>query len=768
MDMTTAHILDSLGWAVIHSLWQGALAALAVYLFRAMTRDSQAGLRCGFELVALGICFAAFIGTFTIKMLSPVSATPITTMVNELILPTATTPMTTGPAEIATSISGRSMTQYTPLLGILWCFGFLFLASRYTIGFAMTHRLRTRGLSAAPTQWQDRFHTLVLNSGIFRNVKLHISDRVKGPMTFGFFKPVVLVPASFFSRLPADQIEAILLHEIAHIRRHDYLINLAQTAIKTILFFHPAIHYICRTIDEDREKACDDFAVNYTRNPKALAKGLATLRLSLTPPEFAMAASHKQKPLLRRLTRLTAPEESRRRRPGQSWGQVATSLAALVVAAGIYSTANFEFANAHPPEPELAEFHDTKHVSADKKNYHFKTIWHDGREITVKLASDSSRWVYFNKSWFNIDKNPKILDAVPDFPEAPRMPNPDNFNSYVKFKKAANQYRVNLDYYIASLENNNCGKCTKDKLKWAKKQKARVSDPHPDFDKDLLWKEISVKDVTVPKPSPSPRPKPQPIVLPATPPKHVVKTAELAGAPVTNNRTLYLNGEKFEPDSWTEHSEDQFDHIAERFEDKMDRVETEFEAALEKFEHATAKFARDPVHKKAYFEQAQKDFASAVLAANSKRARLQSQLDQDINEMVEQHVEVMTSNIDETVERETWMAMETARIDAEKARQNHAKHYGSSYHTSDHHPTYSDYGQVMLAQLGNDGIIPHGSTSANVEYRKGKLYVNGTRVSENKAEGYCSINGAFEIDKSDNMLIEIRPTRLTITDYDNG
>ena len=765
MDITTAHILDSLGWAVMHSLWQGALAAIAVYFFRTMTQDSQAGLRCGFELMALGLCFAAFVGTFALKIAAPVSSGSFVTNINELIVPTAVDPVISGPAGSITSLTGPSFASYTPLLGLLWCLGFLFLATRYSVGFAITHRLRTKGLSPVPANWQSRFQTLVLNAGVFRTISLHISSRVSVPVTFGFFKPVVLVPASFFSGLPADQVEAILLHEIAHIRRHDYLINLFQTAIKTVLFFHPAIHYICRTIDEDREKACDDFAVNYTQNPAALARGLATIRLGIGAPKFAMAASNKRNLLLRRLTRLTAPEESRRRRPGQGWGQIGTTVTALAVAAGIYTASSVEFANAHPPDVNditVSEIKvdDTLHVSADKKNYHFKTIRHDGRKITVKLGQDGSRWVYFDNSWFNIDKNTEILNETPTVPKAPKMPTLEKFGSEKKFAKAVKQYRVSLDYYIAALEN--CG-CKDAKLHWAKKQRQRVSGPYPDFDKDLLWKEASLS--SVPMPQPKPALNPMPVAAPQPPVKPKIKKADYDDAK-KHSAGLYIDGKKVNLEDWENETEARIERLADKFEHKMERVEDEFEVALEKFEHATEKFARNPESKKAYFEQAQKDFADAIVAANKKRAALSADFDQDVQKAVEKQ---MSKKADFT-SRDMKMTAEKARIDAEKSRKKAAmarKQAEASWNVENHVPVSDDYKEVMLAQLGNDGIIPHGTSSALVEYKDGDMYVNGSQVEHKTADGYCSINKAFNVPKSDNMRIEIKSERLIITNYSN-
>jgi len=149
-----------------------------------------------------------------------------------------------------------------------------------------------------PANWAQRISVLALQVGIKRTVRLHVSRFVNSPLTIGFIKPIILVPAGFLSNLPPAQIEAVLLHELGHIRRYDYLLNLLQSTIKTVLFFHPVIHIICKMIDTDREKACDDLAVDQNSDPKALAMGLAALRLQLTGPRISMAAVDNNNPLL--------------------------------------------------------------------------------------------------------------------------------------------------------------------------------------------------------------------------------------------------------------------------------------------------------------------------------------------------------------------------------------------------------------------------------------------------------------------------------------
>lgn len=676
MDITTAHLLDSLGWAVTHSLWQGVIAAIAVFVFRAVTKDRQAGLRCGFELLALSACFFAFVFTFLTNLVAPVGSITAPTFTDVLSAPVIMPPGMSGSA-VAAGLAGPDITYYTPLLGIFWCLGFALLATRYIFGFILTHRLRTLGLSPVPSSWQDRFETLVLNAGIFRKVSFHISERVSGPVTLGFFKPIVLVPASFFSGLPAAQIEAILLHEIAHIRRHDYMINLVQTAIKTVLFFHPAIHYISKRIDEDREKACDDFAVNYTRDPRSLARGLATLRLNLAPPDFAMAASSKNTPLIQRLTRLTTAEEPRRRR-----GQLATSITAAVLAGGLYTATQVEFASAHPP----------------------------------------------------------------------------------------------------------------DQLHRAKNQIIPVSDPRPDFNQDLLWNEVTIPLASGPTPDPAPRVKPAPVVNPAPTPQP--KPAPLPRPfPITPRETSELAGAPSLSD-WEANVERRLETLEEKYESEMDQITDKFEDALDAFEEASEKYSQDPVMLQGYFKRAEANFASAVLLTNEKRAELKFKFNHDIEKIVEhdikrhvdRYVTIAMSDAQREIaeaQREAEHARRTALREAEVSRKMALKEAergrleslaqaerirkeAARYTTYPAHtPTYENYGQSMLIKLRSDGIIDTGASSADVSYRDGDMYVNGAKVSHDLENNYCALNKAYNVPKTDNMRIEIRPQRLTITNYNN-
>ena len=128
-------------------------------------------------------------------------------------------------------------------------------------------------------------------------------------------KPVVLLPASALAGLTPQQLEAILAHELAHIRRHDYLVNLLQTLVETLLFYHPAVWWLSRRIRIERENCCDDLAVSLCGDPCTYARALADLE-ALRGPARSLAMAANGGSLLQRVRRLLGAPTSRRTRPG--------------------------------------------------------------------------------------------------------------------------------------------------------------------------------------------------------------------------------------------------------------------------------------------------------------------------------------------------------------------------------------------------------------------------------------------------------------------
>lgn len=448
-----AHFLDSLGWAIVHSLWQGIIALSLVLSYKAMAPNKSPASHYAVQMSCLVLCLTSFIITFGIYYSVPGASISTVLGTNSgQFFATADAGNMLQAITMNENQFSTGLKSFTPLVGILWCIGFLFMATRYFGAFYLTQQLKEKGTKPVSEFWMDRFLTLARDSGVTSRVKLLISKHVDGPLTIGFFKPVVLVPASFLSSLPQDQIEAILLHELAHIRRFDYLLNLVQVCIKTVLFYHPAIHNICRHIDENREQACDDAAVSQTHNPHPLVLGLASLRLQ-ERNELAMAAKDQETPLLFRLKRLVGPIE-KQKRPEQIVFSVITAI--LIASIVIGSSSIAASVKTHNTAKEES------HSAAHNESYHFETITIDNRGITIKKVADGSRWVLVDDSWFDIDNTPGIVKQVSSLPSPPQPPSPGwcescelaGKHTYIDmkdFQAKMKQYQINMEYYAADM-----------------------------------------------------------------------------------------------------------------------------------------------------------------------------------------------------------------------------------------------------------------------------------------------------------------------------
>jgi D-alanyl-D-alanine endopeptidase (penicillin-binding protein 7) len=155
--------------------------------------------------------------------------------------------------------------------------------------------------------WQTKLARLAARCGIDRNVRLRIVDGLASPVTAGCWRPIVLVPAALVTGMPPQLLEALLAHELGHVRHHDYLVNLVQTVIESLLFYHPAVWWISRRIRHEREQIADDFAARRLGEPRRLARALSELeRLQFSSHHLAQAAAGGD--LMARIRRLVRPD----------------------------------------------------------------------------------------------------------------------------------------------------------------------------------------------------------------------------------------------------------------------------------------------------------------------------------------------------------------------------------------------------------------------------------------------------------------------------
>ena len=242
----------ALGWALLHSLWQGALAALALLAVLAAVRSPRA--RYASACLAMAGLLAGFAFTFALQVSRERGFVAATTRAIPRASPPAVpaAPQPAAPSRIEDALPG---------LALLWIAGVAVFSLRSPAGWAAARRLRDRGVCRAPDPWPHRLRHLSARLRVSKPVALLESCLADVPVVIGYLRPVILVPAGMLAGLPAAQAEAILLHELAHIRRHDYLVNLMQTVVENCLFYHPAAWWISGVIRAERENCCDDLAV---------------------------------------------------------------------------------------------------------------------------------------------------------------------------------------------------------------------------------------------------------------------------------------------------------------------------------------------------------------------------------------------------------------------------------------------------------------------------------------------------------------------------
>ena len=220
---------------------------------------------------------------------------------------------------------------------LVWFVGVAVLTLRLLAGWLWVQRLRSHGTSPAPAGWQQMASRLAKRlhiDGRAKPIQLLESALVEVPTVIGWLRPVVLMPTSALAGMGPQQLEAILAHELAHIRRHDYLVNLLQTLVETLLFYHPAVWWLSRRIRIERENCCDDLAVSLCGDPYTYAKALADLEaLRGDSSRLVLAATGGS--LLYRVRRLIGAPTHAGRGPGWLAGSTAVLLIAGIAAGSL-------------------------------------------------------------------------------------------------------------------------------------------------------------------------------------------------------------------------------------------------------------------------------------------------------------------------------------------------------------------------------------------------------------------------------------------------
>jgi len=311
---------ERLGWTLLHFLWQGTLVAALHALVRALA-GRRMSPRGRYALACASLLAMTAAPALTYWWLGT-SGQPA--RIGDLA--------DWGARQLAPAVAYSPATdpwqQAMPAIVLAWFAGAAACSLRLLMGFISVAALRRSRPAPVLTEWQHILDRLIERMHVSRRVRLLPTDRVDSPSVIGWLRPVILAPVGVLCRLAPEQVEALLAHELAHIRRHDYLVNVLQGIAESLLFYHPAVWWIAHQIRAEREHCCDDLAVAASGDVLGYARALAELE-SLRPAHFKAALSAHDGSLVRRIRRLADPVAAHR---PAGWG-VAWSLGALVLLA---------------------------------------------------------------------------------------------------------------------------------------------------------------------------------------------------------------------------------------------------------------------------------------------------------------------------------------------------------------------------------------------------------------------------------------------------
>jgi beta-lactamase regulating signal transducer with metallopeptidase domain len=302
----TNALIHAMGWTVVHSLWQALAIALVLSLALLATPRRLAKWR--YNCASLALLLVLLCGGFTFYYSFTQALAQASAHYHIWF---------SGAAELQAAEPGfwaywqASFTQYfnqhLPLIVTVWLCGLAFFMLRMLGGLAYIRQLRYQGTRPVQEEWEEMLYELARKLQLKRPVAILESLRIQTPLVIGHFKPLVLVPAGLLAGLSIDQVEAILAHELAHVYRRDYLLNLIQTLIEVVFYFNPGVWWISSCIRVEREYCCDDIAVALCNNNKLeYAKALVSIK-EMSPgftPSLAMAALRRKKHLLTRVQRI--------------------------------------------------------------------------------------------------------------------------------------------------------------------------------------------------------------------------------------------------------------------------------------------------------------------------------------------------------------------------------------------------------------------------------------------------------------------------------
>ena len=295
MSITAASLISSVGATLLHFVWQGALIGCATAVALIAMRNARPGQRYTVACAGLLLCLAWPALELAARLTGDSAGDAGMSLASQMF----------AGAPVADAGALDWLNGHLPLIVMCWAACSAALTLRMGLGLLWIGRIATT--RAGDAQWQARLSAMALRFGVTREVRLRVVDNLASPITAGWWRPVVLVPASLMTGMPPDLLEALLAHEMGHVKRFDYLVNLGQNVVETLLFYHPAVWWISGRIRAEREQIADDLAAGDLGEPRRLALALSELeKIQFSRHHLAQAANGGD--LMLRIKRLVRPD----------------------------------------------------------------------------------------------------------------------------------------------------------------------------------------------------------------------------------------------------------------------------------------------------------------------------------------------------------------------------------------------------------------------------------------------------------------------------
>jgi len=296
--------LQAFSWMLIHSLWQGLLLAFITGIIMTFTKKARSVTRyaliTGCLFTFLAICGATFMYEWNRGSASSNTLSMTATISGIGVLRDYA--IRHWPAALAQYCS-----EHATIIVATWFAFFSFRCWQMSRAVGYVRRLKTSQYQQPGLIWQDKMIALTQQLQIKKTVTLLESGITKIPVVIGHIKPIIYMPIGLLANLPADQVEAVLLHELAHIRRNDYLVNWLQNIAETIFFFNPGLLWVSSLLKQEREHCCDDVALAHTGNKKQFIQALISFKEHMLygpASSYAITFPGKKSHLLQRVTRI--------------------------------------------------------------------------------------------------------------------------------------------------------------------------------------------------------------------------------------------------------------------------------------------------------------------------------------------------------------------------------------------------------------------------------------------------------------------------------